>query len=64
MSACSDFFFIILVANESQSFHFDFWSLSFVALREAEKEEEKRAREKIRQKLEADKVSIHRLCNL
>lgn len=31
---------------------------SIIALRKAEKEEEKRAREKIRQKLEEDKVLI------
>lgn len=31
-----------------------------MALRKAEKEEEKRAREKIRQKLEEDKVKIFR----
>lgn len=30
-----------------------------MALRKAEKEEEKRAREKIRQKLEEDKVCVH-----
>lgn len=31
---------------------------SYLASRKAEKEEEKRAREKVRQKLEADKVSV------
>lgn len=35
-----------------------FWS-SLLALRKAEKEEEKRAREKIRQKLEEDKVTAN-----
>jgi hypothetical protein len=32
--------------------------ISYLASRKAEKEEEKRAREKVRQKLEADKVSV------
>lgn len=35
---------------------FGFCSNSLLALRKAEKEEEQRAREKIRQKLEEDKV--------
>ena len=32
--------------------------ISYLASRKAQKEEEKRAREKVRQKLEADKVSV------
>lgn len=45
----------------SYYFSFDFWMhnfISFIALRKAEKEEEKRARERVLQKLEADKVFV------
>lgn len=49
----SDFGFLVDILNELR-----FFANSILALRKAEKEEEKRAREKIRQKLEEDKVLV------
>ena len=51
-------FYLIVLQNNVFCFH------SVVASRKAEKEEEKRAREKIRQKLEEDKVLIVSCCSV
>ena len=50
------FLLTILITHQYIGMKNLFFSARIMALRKAEKEEEKRAREKIRQKLEEDKV--------